>query len=49
MSKLIAAYKKMPSPTNRQKIVAYMQKHPMAVCMLSVEETQFLVANDFAI
>jgi len=47
MSKLIAAYRKLPSPTNRAKIDAYMLKHMMAVCMLSAEETAFLRAHEF--
>ena len=47
MTKLIAAYRKLPSPTNRAKINAYMLKHMMAVCMLSVKETAFLRAQGF--
>ena len=47
MSKLISAYRKLPSPGNRAKLSAYLAKHPMAVCMASAEESEFLKANGF--
>jgi len=49
MTKLINAYRKLPSPTNRSKLVTYMLKHPMAVCMASAEDIAFLRANEFLI
>lgn len=49
MAKLIAAYRKLPSPTNRAKLQAYLDKHMMAVCMATPEETAFLRANEFRI
>jgi len=49
MTRLINAYRKLPSPTNRAKLQAYLQKHMMAVCMATPEELQFLKANEFSI
>ena len=49
MSKLINAYRKLPSPTNRAKLQTYLNKHMMAVCMASIEEVAFLRANEFSI
>jgi hypothetical protein len=47
MSKLIAKYKACPTPSNRAKLQAYLDKHTMAVCMATVEEIAFLKANEF--
>jgi hypothetical protein len=47
MSKLIAKYKALPTPTNRAKLQAYIDKHPFAVCLASEEENQFLRVNEF--
>jgi hypothetical protein len=47
MSKLIAAYRTLPSPSNRTKLQAYLNKHMMAVCMVSPEDLAFLKAHDF--
>ena len=47
MTRLINAYRKLPSPTNRRKLQAYMAKHEMAVCLLLPEEVAFLAANGF--
>ena len=49
MSKLIATYRKLPSPSNRAKLQAYINKHMMAVCCASAEERAFLKANEFKI
>ena len=49
MSKLINAYRTLPSPTNRTKLQAYLHKHMMAVCMASPEELAFLKANGFSL
>ena len=47
MSKLIETYRKLPSPANRAKLQAYLDKHMMAVCSASEEEVAFLKANEF--
>lgn len=47
MERLINTYRKMPSPTNRRKLASYIDKHMMAVCMCSKEQTQFLILNGF--
>ena len=49
MTKLINAYRKMPSPTNRAKLQAYLDKHMMAICMTTPEDVAFLKANEFKI
>lgn len=49
MNKLINAYRKMPSPTNRAKLQAYLDKHMMAICMATPEDVAFLKANEFKI
>lgn len=47
MSKLITKYQNDPSIVNRVKLLDYLRKHPMAVCMATAEELQFLRFNDF--
>ena len=47
MTKLINAYRKLPTPTNRAKLQAYLAKHMMAVCLASADEVAFLKSNDF--
>ena len=47
MKKLIAAYRKLPTTSNRNKLANYLAKHMMAVCMASPEEHAFLKAHDF--
>ena len=47
MNKLINPYRAMPSPANRVKLQAYINKHMMAVCLASVDEVAFLKANEF--
>jgi len=49
MTKLINAYRKMPSPTNRAKLQAYLDKHMMAICMATPEDVAFLKVNEFKI
>ena len=49
MNKLINAYRKLPSPTNRAKLQAYLDKHMMAICMATPEDVAFLKANEFKI
>ena len=47
MARLIAAYRKLPSPTNRRKLAAYLAKHPMASCIATPEDRAFLLAHGF--
>ncbi|WP_230173185.1 hypothetical protein [Rhizobium sp. CECT 9324] len=47
MTKLINAYRKVPTPTNRARLQKYLEKHPMAVVMATKEEAEFLKTNDF--
>lgn len=47
MQRLINAYRKLPSPTNRAKLSAYLAKHPMAVCLAQPEDFQFLKTHEF--
>ena len=49
MSKLITAYRKLPSPTNRRKLQAYLDKHMMALAMATADEIAFLRINNFNI
>lgn len=47
MSKLIDNFRKCPTPSNRAKLQAYLQKHMMAVCMATEQEIAFLKAHEF--
>ncbi len=49
VSRLIEIYRKCPSPSNRAKLQAYLQKHMMAVCMATEQEIAFLKAHEFKI
>lgn len=49
MQRMITAYRKLPSPSNRTKLQAYIIKHPMSVCLLTPEDTHFLRTNNFTI
>ena len=49
MQKLLNAYRKLPSPSNRAKLQAYLNKHLMAVCLASIEDIAFLRAHNFEI
>lgn len=49
MSKLIEAFRKLPSPTNRQRLQNYLNKHMMAVCLATPEELAFLKTHEFKI
>jgi hypothetical protein len=49
MHKLIEAFRKVPSPTNRAKLQAYLNKHMMAVCLATPEELAFLKTHEFKI
>lgn len=47
MQKLIATYRKVPSPTNRKRLSAYLNKHMMALCLATPEDIAFLKAHEF--
>ena len=47
MHKLIETYRKLPSPSNRNKLQQYLNKHMMALCMASAEDIAFLKAHQF--
>jgi len=49
MSKLINTYRKLPSMKNRSRLQAYIERHPMAICVATAEEISFLLANHFLI
>jgi hypothetical protein len=49
MHRLINAYRKLPSPSNRTKLQSYLNKHMMAVCLATPEDIAFLKANNFSI
>ena len=49
MQKLLNKYKTLPSPANRAKLQAYLDRHMMAVCLATPEENAFLRANGFKI
>ena len=49
MSKLINAFRKLPSPTNRKRLQDYLNKHTMAVCLASPDEIAFLKTHEFKI
>ena len=49
MNKLINAYRKMPSPTNRARLQAYLDKHMMAICMATPNDVAFLKMHEFKI
>lgn len=47
MSKLIARYRKLPTPTNRRKLEAYLDKHIMAIVTATPDEIHFLREHGF--
>ena len=47
MQKLINAYRALPTPANRARLQAYLNKHLMAVCLAAPEELTFLRAHEF--
>ena len=47
MSKLIKMYRNLPSPSNRAKLQAYLNRHMMAVCLATDSEREFLAAHGF--
>ena len=49
MAKLINAYRKLPSMKNRSRLQEYLDSHPMAICMATAEDIEFLKSNLFLI
>jgi len=49
MKRLLEAYRKLPSPTNRNRLQTYLNKHMMAVCLATPEEITFLKTHEFKI
>jgi len=47
MEKLIKIYRKMPSLINRAKLAKYLGQHPMAVCLATSEQIEFLRCHGF--
>ena len=49
MTRLIQAYRRLPSPTNRRRLQAYLDAHKMAQCLLADADRQFLTEHDFTL
>lgn len=49
MSKLINAYRALPTPANRVRLQKYLNRYMMAVCLATPEELAFLKAHKFEI
>ena len=49
MKRLLDAYRKLPSPSNRLKLQNYLDKHMMAICLATPEDQAFLKAHEFRI
>ena len=49
MTKLINTYRKLPTIKNRSRLQEYLDSHPMAICMATVEDIEFLKSNLFLI
>ena len=47
MNKLLEAFIANPTEKTRAKLQAYINKHMMAVCMLTPEQQQVLKSNGF--
>lgn len=47
MEKLLAAFTAAPTPANRQRLQAHLQKHMMAICIASPAQVAFLTAHGF--
>ena len=47
MQRLINAYKAKPSPSNRKRLAAYLDKHIMAVVTATEEQLAFLRMHEF--
>jgi hypothetical protein len=49
MTKLINIYRKLPTMKNRSRLQEYLDSHPMAICMATTEDIEFLKSNLFLI
>jgi hypothetical protein len=49
MTRLINTYRKLPSMKNRSRLQAYIERHPMAICVATAEEISFLLTHQFLI
>lgn len=47
MAKFLAAYRATPNLTTRNRLAAYLDKHPMAVTMASLADLDFLRLHEF--
>jgi len=47
MRKLINTYRRVPTPTNRRRLQAYIAKYPMAWVLATEPQREFLRANEF--
>jgi len=47
MARLLEAFRKNPTPANHVRLQSYINKHPMAVCLVAPDDIQFLYANGF--
>lgn len=47
MNRLLEAFRKLPSPSNRAKLQAYLDKHQMAVCLADAADIAFLRTHQF--
>lgn len=48
MTKLINAYRANPTLANREKLQAYIKRHPMAIVLCTQDEMAFIRDNHFS-
>ena len=49
MDKLINAFRALPNDANRSKLQAYINRHMMAVCLLTAEDQHYLIDQGFTL
>ena len=49
MRKLINTYRRLPTPTNRRRLQAFINKYPMSWVLASQTQRDFLRANEFTL
>ena len=49
MNKLIEAFRRAPTPSNRERLQAYLNKHLMAICLATPDQVAFLKTHGFSI
>ena len=47
MRKLINTYRRLPTPTNRRRLQAFIAKYPMSWVLATQAQRDFLRANEF--